>query len=136
MSYRLPTAQEKAINRQRTIQHFALLTGSYHQLCHAMLHVKEGGRYSLLNPQEYGSFMAYIVPEVEKFCGKWFDECSNPDSIPHPVRIATEWHNGRTVRDSVLQAFPQYARLLPMVHDRCVALGIELAVPETEWSIA
>lgn len=134
MSYRLLTQQEKAFNRERTIQHFAYLTGIYTQYCHAMLHVKNGGRYTLLNPQEHDSFMSLIVPEVSKFCGKWFDEAMNPDTLPHPVRIAMEWHNGRRCRDAVLKSYPQYAKLLPMVHERCVKLNIGLNVPETEFA--
>ena len=44
-----------------------------------------------------------------------------------------EWHNGVKVRDVIMQNFPNMARMLPMVHDRCERLGIKLNVPSTEW---
>ena len=112
MTYRLMTPAEKGINRNRAIQHFCWLLGDkmYMQWAHVSMHIKVNG--------------------------KWFDECMNPDAIPHPVRIAMEWHNGRRVRDVVLAHYPQYAKLLPMVHDRCERMGITLNVPSTEWEVA
>lgn len=133
MSYRLLTESEKGINRNRTIQHFAWLTGTYQQFCHVSLHDKVDGKYTWQYPQERDQFLAFIMPEVEKFCGKWFSEATNPDVLPHPVRIAMEWHNGRRVRDAVLYINPQYEKLLRMVHDRCERMGITLNVPSTEW---
>ena len=121
------------INRNRTIKHFAYLTGTYSTLCEVSTTFKENGKYKLTKPREHTLYMASVVPEVEMFCGKWFTEAANPDALPHPIRIAMEWHNGRTVREPVIKAFPQYARLLPMVHDRCERLGIKLNIPSTEW---
>ena len=138
MTYRLMTPAEKGINRNRAIQHLCWLLGDkmYMQWAHVSLHIKVNGKYTWQFPQERDQFLAFIVPEMEKFCGKWFEECMNPDAIPHPVRIAMEWHNGRMVRDVVLKHYPQYAKLLPMVHDRCERMGITLNVPSTEWEVA
>lgn len=136
MSHLLLTDAEKGINRNRTIQHFAWITGTYQQFCHVSVHVKVNGKYTWQYPQEREQFLSFIVPEVEKFCGKWYTEGTNPDAIPHPVRIAMEWHNGRLVRDAVLSINPQYGKLLRMVHDRCERMGIELNVPSTEWEVA
>lgn len=121
------------INRNRTIKHFAHLTGTYNTLCEVSTTFKENGKYRLTKPQEHTFYMASVVPEVEKFCGKWFTESVNPDALPHPIRIAMEWHNGVKVRDVIMQNFPNLARMLPMVHDRCERLGIKLNVPSTEW---
>ena len=46
MSYKLLTPGQKAVNRDRTIQHFAWLTGTYQQFCHVSAHTKENGRYN------------------------------------------------------------------------------------------
>ena len=138
MTYRLLTDAEKAVNRGRTVQHLCWLLGDkmYMQFAHVSMHAKVNGKYSWQYPQERDQFLAFIVPEVEKFCGKWFSEATNPDALPHPVRIAMEWNNGRRVRDVVLANYPQYEKLLPMVHERCERMGITLNVPSTEWEVA
>jgi len=135
MTYRLLTDAEKAVNRDRTVNHLCWLLGGkmYMQYEHVSLHAKVDGKYTWQYPQERDQFLAFIMPEVEKFCGKWFSEATNPDVLPHPVRIAMEWHNGRRVRDAVLYINPQYEKLLRMVHDRCERMGITLNVPSTEW---
>lgn len=123
------------INRNRTIQNMCVLLGGdmYLKFCHVSCHVKENGKYRWQYPNERDQFLAYIIPEVEIFCGKWFDEGMNPDALPHPICIAMQWHHGRSVRDTVLKVWPEYARMLPMVHDRCEHLGIELKSSESEW---
>ena len=140
MSYKLLTPGQKAVNRDRTIMHYAWLTGIYHQYCHVSVHTKQNGRYTWQYPEEREQFLSFIVPEVEKFCGKYFTDATNPDNIPHPIRVAMYWHNGILCKD----AFIEYAinsnkeyliPMLPMIHERMVKLKIAVNVPPSEWTI-
>ena len=137
MTYRLLTDAEKAINRNRTIQNLCWMLGDkkYMQFAHVSLHVKNNGRYTWQYPQERDAFMALIIPEVESFCGKWYEEGVNPDAIPHPLRVAVEWHNGRKVKESFVKYYPHLLKMLPMIHERMVKLGISVNVPADEWTI-
>lgn len=136
MSYKMLTPGQKAVNRDRTIQHFAWLTGTYQQFCHVSAHTKENGRYTWLFPKERDEFMAFVIPEIEKFCGKYWEEYMNPDAIPHPLRVAIEWHNGRRgIKDSFVKFYPHLLKMLPMIHERMVKLGISVNVPADEWTI-
>lgn len=137
MTYRLLTDAEKAINRNRAIQHFCMLMGDkmYMQFAHVSLHVKTNGKYTWQFPKERDEFMVFIIPEIEKFCGKHWEESMNPDAIPHPLRVAVEWHNGRKVKESFVKYYPHLLKMLPMVHERMVKLGISVNVPADEWTI-
>lgn len=137
MTYRLLTPAEKAINRNRTIQNYCWLLGDaiYMRFAHVSLHEKVNGRYTWQFPKERDEFMAFITPEVTKFCEKYFDEGKNPDAIPHPLRVAIEWHNGRKVKESFEKYFPHLLKMLPMIHERMVKLGISVNVPPSEWTI-
>lgn len=137
MSYRLLTPNEKAINRDRAMQHLCWLLGPsmYSQFCHVHVHDKVDGRYVLKYPQERDQFYAFLDTEIKKFAGPYWDNSTNPDSLPHPLRIAMEWHNGRKVKDVIMKVWPDKSRILPMVKERCDKLGITLNVPESEWTI-
>ena len=133
MSYRMLTQGEKAVNRDRTIQHFAWLTGTYQQFCHVSCHTKVNGRYTWQYPQERDSYMAFMIPEISKFCGRYWNESTNPDNLPHPIRIAMYWHEGVLVRETMQRCFPHLLKMLPMVRARMERLKIEVNVPPTEW---
>lgn len=135
MSYKLLTPGQKAVNRDRTIQHFAWLTGTYQQFCHVSVHTKENGRYTWQYPQERDSYMAFVIPEISKFCGRYWEESTNPDNLPHPMRIAMYWHNGVLVRETMQRCFPHLLKMLPMIHDRMEKLKIAVNVPPSEWTI-
>ena len=96
----------KTINRNRTIKHFAHLTGTYNTLCEVSTTFKENGKYRLTKPQEHTFYMASVVPEVEKFCGEWYTEGRNPDWFPHPIFIATHLIHGRN--DAIKECIEKY----------------------------
>jgi hypothetical protein len=137
MTYRLMTPAEKGINRNRSIQHFCWLLGDkmYMQWAHASLHIKVNGKYTWQFPKERDEFMVFIIPEIDKFCGKHWEESRNPDAIHHPLRVAVEWHNGRKVKESFVKYYPHLLKMLPMIHERMVKLGISVNVPADEWTI-
>lgn len=137
MSYRLLTPNEKAINRYRAMQHLCWLLGPsmYMQFCHVHVHDKVDGRYTWKFPQERDQFFSTFTPVMEHFAQRYYTEGKNPDNLDHPVRIALEWHNGRRIKDAFLKAWPEKAKMLPMVKARCDKLGITLNVPESEWTI-
>lgn len=136
MSYRLLSNAEKRMNRHRAMQHFSWLMGVYHDFCHVFVHEKtSSGKYVYKYPQEQDKFMANFTPMIEFLCGKYYTEGVNPDVLPHPVRMAMEWHNGRKIKDTIMQIWPEKARLIPMVKERCDKLGIKLTAPESEYVI-
>lgn len=135
MRYKLLTPGQKAVNRDRTFQHFAWLTGTYQQFCRVSAHTKENGRYKWQYPQERDSFMAFVIPEISKFCGRYWDESTNPDKLPHPIRVAMYWHEGIKCKDAMKECFPHLLKMLPMIHDRMEKLKIAVNVPPSEWTI-
>lgn len=140
MSYKMLTPGQKAVNRDRTIQHFAWLTGTYQQFCHVSAHTKENGRYKWQYPQERDSYMAFVIPEISKFCGRHWEECTNPDNLPHPMRVAMYWHEGIMCKDALIEYAtrsnkPYLVNILPMVHDNMEKLKIAVNVPPSEWTI-
>jgi hypothetical protein len=97
--------------------------------------IKVNGKYTWQFPKERDEFMVFIIPEIEKFCRKHWEESRNPDAIPHPLRVAVEWHNGRKVKESFVKYYPHLLKMLPMVHERMEKLGISVNVPADEWKI-
>lgn len=137
MSYRELTETEKQVNRNRALQNFCHMLGPdmYLQFCHVSIQNKTNGKYAWMFPKERDQFMAFLVPEIAKFCGKYWDMGSNPDALPHPICIAMNWVDGRVVKDSILKVWPDKAKIVPMVRARCERLGIKLNVNEKEFEV-
>lgn len=124
-SYRLPTDNERRINRERCVTLYAHLRGCYHQLCSAYRTVKdERGKYSYASKTDKDAWDRTYIHEVEQLCGKWYTEGANPDALPHPVQVAIQLKNGR----DIVRSMAALGKLdfIDKVRARCAAIGIQL----------
>lgn len=113
------------INRSLAIQRYCELTGRYAKLCSVSRTFKaDNGRYHIADQAAYDSFMAYITPMVKSFCGKFFDDGSNPDWMPHPLAIAVHIKQGRTENARQALFAAGYGNYLPKVIANCHDHGI------------
>jgi hypothetical protein len=93
----------EAINRKRTISLYCMLTGRYAEFCDkCKVYRNECGRVVPYSERDNAEILAFITPDVERFCGDWFSDGKNPDAPPHPIAIAIDIRHGRSsIRDTL-----------------------------------
>lgn len=124
-SYRLPTDNERAVNRDRCMILYAHLRGCYQKFCEAYRRVKgASGRYEYASKLDKVAWDRTYIPEIESLCGKWYTEGVNPDSLPHPVQVALQLKYGRDI--TVAMAMLGKPDFIPKVQARCATIGIRL----------
>lgn len=111
----------RSINRRRTVALYCMLVDKYGKFCDVSRTYKSEGKRALADEKAYDSFMNYVEPAVERFCGDFYRFGANPDALPHPLRIAICVKQGMTnvVEDALKQIGKVHylPKVISMMHD-------------------